>query len=80
MSSNKKIVSTIGLVIVLAFSFLLFFGINTTEKTGIEVSAFIFILLTEFIIYGCTFALTSKKLNTFMIAGISSSIISIPNP
>ena len=72
MSDKKKIISTLGLVIVLAFSFLIFFGISTAEKTSVEISAFIFILITEFIVYGCTFLLTSKKLNTFMIAGISS--------
>ena len=72
MSDKKKIISTLGLVIVLAFSFLMCFGISTAEKTSVEISAFIFILITEFIVYGCTFLLTSKKLNTFMIAGISS--------
>ena len=72
MSNNKKIIATIGLVIVLAFSFLLFFGISTSPKTSIDISAFIFILVTEFIIYGCIFALTSQKRNLFMISGLSS--------
>ena len=72
MSNNKKIIATIGLIIVLAFSFLLFFGISTSSKTSIDISAFIFILVTEFIIYGCIFTLTAQKRNLFMISGLSS--------
>lgn len=37
MSDKKKIISTLGLVIVLAFSFLMFFGISTAEKTSVEI-------------------------------------------
>ncbi len=72
MSKNKKIISIIGLVIVLAFSFLIFLGVNPIKKTGVEISAFIFVLITELILYGCAFALASKKQNTFMTAGLSS--------
>lgn len=72
MSNNKKIITLVGLVIVLAFSFLIFFGINTESKSGVEISAFIFTLVTELIIFGSVIALTSKKLNTFLVAGLSS--------
>lgn len=73
MKNKKNIIITIGLIIVLAFSFLLFFGTGSSEKSSVQICSFIFILLTEIIVYGVTLLLVSKKANTFMIAGISSA-------
>ena len=75
MSKNKKYITIIGLIIVILFSFLIFFGIGNAEKTQMQISSFIFVLLTEIIIFANIIILTSKKLNTFAIAGISSSTI-----
>ena len=74
MSEKKKIITTVGLAILLAFSFLMFFGIDTDKKTGIEISAFIFTLVDEIILFGTILFLGNKKLNTFAISGIVSSI------
>ena len=75
MSKNKKYITIIGLIIAILFSFLIFFGIGNAEKTQMQISSFIFVLLTEIIIFANIIILTSKKLNTFAIAGISSSSI-----
>ena len=75
MSKNKKYITIIGLIIAILFSFLIFFGIGNAEKTQMQISSFIFVLLTEIIIFVNIIILTSKKLNTFAIAGISSSTI-----
>ena len=75
MSKNKKYITIIGLIIAILFSFLIFFGIGNAEKTQMQISSFIFVLLTEIIIFANIIILTSKKLNTFAIAGISSSTI-----
>lgn len=73
MSNNKKIICLSSLLVLLAFSFLIFFGFNTTEKTNIEISSFIFILLTEFLVIGNVLFVTTKKINNaFTVAGISS--------
>lgn len=73
MCKNKKIITVGGLVVLLALSFLMFFGLNTSKKTGIEISSFIFVLLTEIIIFSNVFFLTEKKFNnTFTIAGLTS--------
>lgn len=73
MSKNKKYITTIGLIIAILLSFLIFFGIGNAEKTQMQISSFIFVLLTEVIIFANIIILTSQKLNTFAIAGISSS-------
>ena len=73
MSDKKKIITSVGLVILLAFSFLMFFGIDTDKKTGIEISAFIFTIVDEIIIFGTILFLGNKKLNTFAKSGIASS-------
>lgn len=72
MSRNKKLLTFIGLIILLLLTFLLFFGMGDTEKNGIQISSFIFILVNELILFGNIFLLTNKKLNTFSVAGISS--------
>lgn len=73
MSNNKKLICLSSLIVLLTFSFLIFFSFDTTEKTGVEISSFIFVLLTEFLVIGNVFFVTTKKFNnTFTIAGISS--------
>ena len=66
MSKNKKYITIIGLIIAILFSFLIFFGIGNAEKTQMQISSFIFVLLTEIIIFANIIILTSKKLNTFV--------------
>lgn len=74
MKNKKNIILCIALLIVIAFSMLLFFGIGELEKTGIQISALIFIVLTEVIVFGNAMIYTSsKKLNTFLIAGLGST-------
>lgn len=74
MKNKKNVILCISLLIVIAFSMLLFFGIGELEKTGIQISAFIFIILTEVIVFANAMIYTSsKKLNTFLIAGVGST-------
>lgn len=74
MKNRKNVILCISLLIVIAFSMLLFFGIGELEKTGIQISAFIFIILTEVIVFANAMIYTSsKKLNTFLIAGLGST-------
>lgn len=72
MSDNKKIITVISLVVVITFSMLLFFGTGNFDKTGIQISSFIFIIITELVAFCNVFLLTNKKLNTFARAGLSS--------
>ena len=60
MSDKKKLFTIVGLIIVIVFSFLMFFGANATEKTGIDTSAFIFTIVTEIITFGSIFFLISN--------------------
>ena len=73
MKKNKNIIINILLIIVIALSMLLFFGIGNTTKSGIQISSFVFIIVTELIIYFNVLIILDKKLNTFTIAGLSSS-------
>lgn len=73
MKKNKNIIINILLIIVIALSMLLFFGIENTTKSGIQISSFVFIIVTELIIYFNVLIILNKKLNTFTIAGLSSS-------
>lgn len=74
MKDKKNVILCISLLIVIAFSMLLFFGIGELEKTGIQISAFVFIILTEVIVFANAIIYTSsKKLNTFLIAGLGST-------
>ena len=73
MKKNKNIIINILLIIVIALSMLLFFGIGNTTKSGIQLSSFVFIIVTELIIYFNVLIILNKKLNTFTIAGLSSS-------
>lgn len=74
MKNKKNVILCISLLIVIAFSMLLFFGIGELEKTEIQISAFIFIILTEVIVFANAMIYTSsKKLNTFLIAGLGST-------
>lgn len=73
MNNNKKIIWIAMLLVVLAFSFLMFFGFGLKEKTGTQISSFIFIIINELIIFENIIFLTNKKINnTFSIAGLSS--------
>lgn len=73
MKKNKNSIINILLIIVIALSMLLFFGIGNTTKSGIQISSFVFIIVTELIIYFNVLIILNKKLNTFTIAGLSSS-------
>lgn len=73
MKNKKNIIILILLIIAVAFSSLLFFGIGSGEKTSMQISSFIFVILTEIIIFGNILFLTNKKTNTFTIAGFTST-------
>ena len=72
MSKNKKIILTIALLIIVALSFLLFFGIGENKKSDIQIASFIFIVLDELITYGIILGTTNKKNNAFSISGLVS--------
>ena len=73
MKNKKNIILIIALIIVMAFTMLLFFGIGDSNKTGIQISSIIFIIVTELLVFGSILLISNKKLNTFAIAGLSSS-------
>lgn len=73
MKNKKNAVLCIALIIVIAFSLLLFFGIGEKQKTEIQISSFIFAIVTELVIFCNIFLMLNKKLNTFSVAGLSST-------
>lgn len=73
MSRNKKTLLTLAFVVAIGFSFLLFFGTGNTEKTSIQIGGFVFIIISELIVYGSILGVTSKNSNTFSKAGILSA-------
>lgn len=72
MNKNKNIILSIILAVIVALTFLLFFGIGSSQKDGIQISSFIFILIDELLTYGVVMYLSNDKTNTFSIAGFSS--------
>ncbi len=73
MSKKKIYILTIALILLIALSTLIFLGIGSHKN--IQIVSFIFIILTEIIIYGNVLLLFSNKLNTFAKAGFSSTLI-----
>ena len=72
MSNNKKLTVFIGLLILLAYSFLMFFGIDTGVKSKVELSAFVFTIVDELILFGIILFLGNKKHNTYVKLGLTS--------
>ena len=73
MKNNKNIIICLSLFIVVAFSMLLFFCTGESIKNGIEISAFTFVFITELLAFINVMFIVNKKLNTFVIAGLSST-------
>lgn len=72
MNKNKKIILTFGLIIVIMLSFLLFFGVGSTQKTAIQGTSFAFIILDEILAYSMILILTETKQKAFVVAGLST--------
>ncbi len=72
MNKNKNIILTIILIIALALTSLIFFGTGDTDKTDIEIASYVFMLVTEVVSVVITMAISSKKDETFLVAGTSS--------
>ncbi len=72
MKKKKNIILCIALLIVIVLSMLLFFETGEIEKTKIQISSFIFVIITELVVFANIVLITNKKLNTFTIAGLSS--------
>lgn len=73
MKEKKNIILCIALLMVIALSMVLFFGIGESEKTGVQISSFVFIMITELTVFTNAMLMTNKRLNTFAIAGLSST-------
>lgn len=73
MKEKKNIILCIALLMVIALSMILFFGIGESEKTGVQISSFVFIMIIELIVFANTMLMINKRLNTFAIAGLSST-------
>ena len=73
MKESKNIILCIALLIIISLSMILFFGMGTTEKTGIQISSFVFIMVTELAVFVNVILMLNRKLNTFAIAGLSST-------
>ena len=74
MKNKKNIIILVALLIAILLSTVLFIGIGNMPKTSIQISAFIFVVLTEILLFTNIYIITNKKLNTFTIAGLSSTI------
>ena len=74
MKNKKNIILLVALLIAILLSTVLFIGIGNMPKTSIQISAFIFVVLTEILLFTNIYIITNKKLNTFTIAGLSSTI------
>lgn len=74
MKNKKNIILLVALLIAILLSTVLFIGIGNIPKTSIQISAFIFVVLTEILLFTNIYIITNKKLNTFTIAGLSSTI------
>ncbi len=72
MNKNKKIIFTFSLIIVIMLSFLLFFGVGSTQKTAIQGTSFAFIILDEILVYSMILILTETKQKAFAVAGLST--------
>ena len=70
MSRNKKVILTVALLIIIALSFLLFFGIGEVEKTQEQIVRFVFIIIDEVIVYGAILWATRKKCSAFSNIGV----------
>lgn len=73
MKDKKNIILSIAFLIIIAFTMLLFFGIGSFPKTGIQITSFIFILLAEILVFVNVMLILNKQKNTFLIAGLSST-------
>lgn len=73
MKNKKNIILSIMLIILISLSFLLFFGINSDKKTEIQLATFAFIIFDELLLFGNIILFLNKKMNTFLIAGLSST-------
>lgn len=72
--NNKKIwILILSLIIMIAFSSLIFFGLFENEKNSVQLTSFIFIILTEIISFSSIGVVVSKKFNTFINSGILST-------
>lgn len=70
---KKNIILSIILLFVIILTCVIFFG-SVTERTGILTSAFSFILATELVCFLSIILIINNKFNTFVVAGISSTI------
>lgn len=72
MSDKKKIIIFGLFFLVLAFTFLVYFGVNTNDKDEISICSIIFTLISELLLFGNILFLSSKKNNAFIVAGLGS--------
>lgn len=75
MKKNRNIIITCSLILIVALSFLLFFGIKTNPKTSIDIAEFIFTIFTEIVLYAEIMFITNKENNTFTISGLTTITI-----
>lgn len=75
MNNKKNIILSFAFVLILALSLLIFLGNGEYPKSSISICSFIFIVITEIIVFANALLLTNNKnCNTFMKAGFSSSV------
>lgn len=73
MKNNKNIIASLALLIILGLTSILFFGTSKVEKTAIEIISYIFIMISELIVFINILLFINKKVDTFTVAGLSSS-------
>ena len=81
-NESNNLLKTIALIIIIAITCLIFFGLNENSKTDVEIISFVFIIFTEVIVYFSFMLpniLNTKKLNNYDIisAGLLYALISL---
>lgn len=73
MKNKKNGLIIMIFVILILLTSLMFFGLGSVEKNIVQIVSFLFIVITEIISMVSVLLLGSPKMNTYAIAGISST-------
>ena len=73
MKNKKNGLIIMIFVILILLTSLMFFGLGSVEKNIVQIVSFLFIVITEIISMVSVLLLGSLKMNTYAIAGISST-------
>ena len=73
MKGKKLIIYTCISALVIALTFLCYFGFSSAAKTEIQNTSFVFIVISEVVFLGTIYLATRDEQNTFSRAGVVSA-------